>query len=239
VLAGTTAIEQASGMMLPFCGGRTDAVDGMGSNFLKPNGNYTAAVPDVYEEIMLMGLSNHEAVALAARLRSPSQLARSGYNGSYTTNPTMLSNTYFIELLSENWMPSYVGGNGQMQYKAQGKDLYMLPRDMVNKWDTTFLAISQEFAANNTIFMEVFARGWTRLMNMDRFNGPTGNLCEVPFGPWPPQPESMAVNHVPLAIGVSVACTFVFMLASFIVWYKCCSAAAKDKEHSGYVANNH
>ena len=36
VLAGTTAIEEASGKALKFCGGRVDATDGAGSDDLKP-----------------------------------------------------------------------------------------------------------------------------------------------------------------------------------------------------------
>ena len=35
-LAGTVAVEKASGMSLPFCGGRTDAADGEGSVDLEP-----------------------------------------------------------------------------------------------------------------------------------------------------------------------------------------------------------
>ena len=35
-LAGTVAVEKASGKSLPFCGGRTDAADGEGSVDLEP-----------------------------------------------------------------------------------------------------------------------------------------------------------------------------------------------------------
>ena len=34
VLAGTTALEEASGVKYEFCGGRSDALDGSGSSFL-------------------------------------------------------------------------------------------------------------------------------------------------------------------------------------------------------------
>lgn len=43
----------------------------------------------------VMGLSLREAVALAARPRSPSQQRRLGYSGAWTPAPSRLSNQYF------------------------------------------------------------------------------------------------------------------------------------------------
>jgi catalase (peroxidase I) len=47
VLAGTTALEEATGKQIPFCGGRTDAANGEGSATLKPTGNFSAGASDL------------------------------------------------------------------------------------------------------------------------------------------------------------------------------------------------
>ncbi len=36
----------------------------------------------------------------------------------------------------------------------------------------------QEYASNPAPFNDAFAAGWTRLMNADRFKGPTANECD-------------------------------------------------------------
>jgi len=174
VLAGNVALDRASkSTPMSFCGGRTDAKDGDGSVLLQPNGNFTATVRDMRNSAKLMGLTDREMVVLSGRLRSAAQMGRYGFSGSWTSNPTLLSNQYFVSLLSETWEP--FGKNGQ--YKAKGKDLYMLQTDLNLKWDASFLAIAQDFASDNSLFLQEFASAWTKLMNIDRFDGPTGNVC--------------------------------------------------------------
>ena len=68
--------------------------------------------------------------------------------------------------------------NGQ-EYKAVGKDdVFALPTDLALVWDTEFEAISEEYAADNDLFLYEFGRAWTMYMNADRFDGPTGNVCD-------------------------------------------------------------
>jgi len=178
ILAGNVAIDMASGAApLPFCGGRTDASDGTGSENLQQLGNYSSTVQQVRAHALLMGLNDMEMVALSARLRSPAQMNRSGFFGSYTNNPTLLSNQYFITLVNEQWMSYIVTGSGNVEYKAVGKELFMLPQDMALRWDSAYLAIAQDFAADNNLFLTAFRSAWTKLMTIDRFDGPTGNVC--------------------------------------------------------------
>jgi hypothetical protein len=47
------------------------------------------------DNALVGGLSFREAVALAARPRSPSQQNRLGYSGSWTNDPSKLTNDYF------------------------------------------------------------------------------------------------------------------------------------------------
>ena len=53
----------------------------------------------------------------------------------------------------------------------------MYKADTFLKSDPELLAISQEFASNNSAFLEEFISAWTILVNADMFNGPSGNFC--------------------------------------------------------------
>ena len=44
--------------------------------------------------------------------------------------------------------------------------------------DEPYLSIVQEFAGDEKAFYTEFQNGWTKLMNADRFDGPTKNLCD-------------------------------------------------------------
>ena len=94
-LAGNVAIEAAGGPKIRFCGGRTDAVEGSGSAYLKPSitGNFSESIDQLKRSFQLMGLSSREWVALMGghtlgRMRSE----RSGYEGAWTHEPTKFSN---------------------------------------------------------------------------------------------------------------------------------------------------
>ena len=53
----------------------------------------------------------------------------------------------------------------------------MLGTDYMFYQDKELLAISQDFAADDEMFLEEAARAWTKLANADRFAGPAGNIC--------------------------------------------------------------
>jgi catalase (peroxidase I) len=180
VFTGNVALTGAASSTptnFPFCPGRTDASDGNGSTLIQPNTNFSSSVMQMRMASQLIGLSDEETVVLSARIRSPSQMGRMGYYGSWTNNTGLLSNQYFITLLSETWQPFIVPGSGYLQYKALGKELYMVQTDMNLLWDTTYMAYVQNFAEDNDYFLFYFATTWTNLMNIDRFSGPTGNVC--------------------------------------------------------------
>ena len=58
-----------------------------------------------------------------------------------------------------------------------GKEIFMRPVDLLFRTDAELGAIAQEFAADDALFRAEFAAAWTKLINADRFDGPTGNLC--------------------------------------------------------------
>lgn len=226
VLAGSVALEQATGLEVPFCAGRTDATDGV--KHLQPNGNgnYSLSIDYYREKMTLVGLTAREDTALAARLRSDLQMQRVGFSGSWSDVPNVLSNAYFQTLLSETW-DANAAASGKLQYKARGKSIYMTPEDLLLRWDPEFLAISQEFASNNTAFLSAFVPAWTKLMNADRFASSTTNLCAPASAP---QALSSTAGTVVIVAAITAGATAV--LASLLTYFAvmfCCNAK-REKE---------
>jgi len=184
VLAGNVAIEEATAgtEKLSFCGGRTDAENGKGSESLQPTDNYSITMEEFKLNKKILGLTDRENVALMANLRSTEQMKRLGYQGSYTENAGVLSNDYFKVLINNNWEPAVAvdieDETEVKMYKAIGKEnVYMTQTDLYLKYDANYLNIAQEYAADNKLFLSEFTSAWTKVMNNDRFDGPTRNYC--------------------------------------------------------------
>eukprot|EP00951_Prasinocladus_malaysianus_P046836 scaffold647985_cov44-Prasinocladus_malaysianus.AAC.2 len=119
-------------------------------------------------------LSVPAAAAMAAR----------GYSGTWAANneTDILSNAYFAVLLDHEW--TRLPANGGMtesdpEYRSTtDRDRYMTHSDLAIRHDPILRAIAMEYAADNEAFLREFGRGWTRLMNADRFDGPAANLCD-------------------------------------------------------------
>jgi len=224
VAAGQVAIEEAGGKSMSFCPGRSDAVDGSGSELLSPNLNMSASVLQQRLWLQLSGLTARDMVALSARIRSPVHLGRLGYvNSTWTTNSAQLSNQYFQVLLSETW-EEYTSPAGYLQYRAVGKDLFMVQTDMNIKYQADWLAIAQEYAADNNLFLSDFAQAWSKLMNIDRFSGPSSNACSPSSSSDSSSSSGLPSYAVAL---ISVAVTLVF--AAF-VYFACLRSTSEKKE---------
>jgi catalase-peroxidase len=116
------------------------------------------------------GLTAHEYVALAGRPRSIVQQQRLGYNGTFTDQIDKVSNSFFKVLLDNTWVKS-----GTRQYKAEGKEnVYMQDTDVALIWDSTYMSIVQEFAADEALFKHAFANAWSTLMSADHFSTKDG-----------------------------------------------------------------
>ena len=170
VLAGTTALEEASGMSYDFCGGRTDALDGSGSESLNQL-NYPNKIAEFKDRKTLMGLTNREMVALQAQIRSRESQLKLGYNGSWMGGAW--GNDYYKILLNEKWIPV-----SNKEAKAENNaNIFMISSDLVMLYDAPLLAIVQEYASDNNLFLKEFKTAWTKIMNSDRFDGPINNVC--------------------------------------------------------------
>lgn len=89
---------------------------------------------------------------------------------------TVVSNLYYKLLLTETW--EEVPGSGGEEYQSvETPGVYVLATDLALVWDPEFRAQVTLYAQDNDLFLYEFGMAWTALMNADRFDGPTGNVC--------------------------------------------------------------
>jgi len=186
VLAGNTALENAGGKHFAFCGGRTDAADGLGSEFLYPKiiGNFSESLVQLKDYISILGLTQREFTALLGVGYAVGDSSdcdglfcrRDSFQGTPSVSSS-LSNIFFKTLLSESWAAYTIPATGKQMFRAEGKDLLILGTDYMFRTDAELLAISQDFAADNDLFLTEARAAWTKLAIADRFEGPTDNLC--------------------------------------------------------------
>ncbi|KAH7492273.1 Catalase-peroxidase 2 [Phytophthora ramorum] len=164
VLAGQVALQEA-GVKTKFLGGRTDAENGEGDDILAPREYYNTTAIAVQDNIKILGVSGQEAVALAGRPRSVAQQKAQGYSGSYSNCSEALTNDYFNVLLNETWTPV-----SAKEYKAEGKDLFMLDTDLALLEVPELKKAVELFASSDHAFKQVFASAWAKVMTADHFN---------------------------------------------------------------------
>ena len=202
ILAGNVAIEQQIDSEIRFCPGRTDAEDENGwPEYIEPKiGDLymTPSIDEFLEAISVTGLNEREFTALygAGYIIGSDENCNGLYcqRKSFITDkenlsnartlfiPDKLSNKFFQILFSEIWIPMNISSvykkKGIPLNKAEEKEEYMLHQDLLFKDDSTLSAIAKEFAANNQMFLDEFGKAWTKLSNIDRFDGPVNNICE-------------------------------------------------------------
>lgn len=67
---------------------------------------------------------------------------------------------------------------GKAQFKAAGKpNLYATPSDLMIRDTPDLAAAAKDYAANAAAFADDFNKAWVKVMNNDRFDGPTGSVC--------------------------------------------------------------
>ena len=176
-MAGNIALEQGGGLELSFCEGRVDATEGNDQIAVLEPREYDDVIAGARDRMKIAGLSVPQFVALAGRPRSPSQMVRLGYSGSYTRDPTRVSNALFKVLLTETW--EKVEGSGGAEYQAVGNPgVYVLATDLALIWDNELRAQAVVYAGDNSLFLKELSSAWTTLMNADRFDGPLNNMCD-------------------------------------------------------------
>lgn len=210
VFSGQVAIEQAGGRPITFCPSRTDATDGAGwPEYLEPVVFANDPVLTLRERTKKLGMSVAEMVSLHGIARGSALQNARGLKGSWTNNPSQFSNEYFVTLLNETW--EKVAGSGE--YKAVGKELFMVESDLALTWAPEFMAVAQTFAVDNALFLENFAIAWNKLVNLDRFDEPA---CRTSTPPTTKLIANKLSEEAVIAISVGGA-VFVMMMLFCVV----------------------
>ena len=186
VLAGTVAIEQASGVSVPFTPGRGDAsqdqtdvesfavLEPVADGFRNYQKTEFAVSPEemMLDKAQLLGLTAPEMTALVGGLRALG-VSHSGH-GIFTDTPGKLTNDFFVTLLdmSVEWKPT-----GANRYEATnhvtGKVVRTGSRtDLVFGSNSQLRALAEVYASDDNAekFRNDFIAAWTKVMNNDRFD---------------------------------------------------------------------
>ena len=185
VLAGNVAIENASGVEVPFLAGRGDATeeqtDAESFRVLEPLAdgfrNYQKTEYSVSPEEMLvdksqlLGLTAHEMTVLVGGMRS---LGITKDNlGNFSEDNNKLDNEFFKKLLDMNvsWRPK---GNNAYEGvdKTSGEVVRTASRvDLVFGSNSQLRSLAEVYASDdaNDKFVNDFIAAWNKVMNADRF----------------------------------------------------------------------
>ena len=186
VLAGNVAIENASGVEVPFLAGRGDATeeqtDAESFKVLEPLAdgfrNYQKTEYSVSPEEMLvdksqlLGLTAPEMTVLVGGMRS---LGITKDNlGNFSEDNSKLDNEFFKKLLDMNvsWRP-----NGNNAYEGVDKTSEEVVRtasrvDLVFGSNSQLRSLAEVYASDdaNDKFVNDFIAAWNKVMNADRFD---------------------------------------------------------------------
>ncbi|TLD68866.1 catalase/peroxidase HPI [Phragmitibacter flavus] len=195
VLAGNVGIEQAAKnagqeVTVPFTPGRMDATaeqtdvesfavlepiaDGF-RNYLK--GKYTVpAEALLIDKAQLLTLTAPEMTVLVGGLRVLNTNAGGAKHGVLTDRPEVLTNDFFVNLLSMNteWKQVSPCGNAFAAFdRKTGAPKWTGTRvDLVFGSNSVLRAVAEVYAAADSQekFLKDFVAAWTKVMNLDRFD---------------------------------------------------------------------
>ena len=175
VLGGSVAIEQASGVSVPFTAGRGDATqeqtDVSSFAVLEPAAdgfrNYQRAEFGVSPEELL--LDKAQLLGLSA----PELTVSATGHGVFTSTPGKLTNDFFVTLLDMGveWRPT-----GYNSYEATDRKTGEVVRtasrtDLVFGSNSQLRALAEVYAQSDSVdkFKSDFIAAWTKVVNADLF----------------------------------------------------------------------
>ena len=194
VLGGIAAVEKAAkaggnAFTLPFIPGRVDAAqaqtDRLSFAVLEPaanafrnylrSGQPVSPVEMLVEKASLLSLTVPEMTALVGGMRVLNANTSHSAHGVFTRNPGTLTNDFFVNLLdsSTRWAKSSEQGisegrdrrTNELKWKATSVDL-------IFGSNSELRAIAEVYASadGKRQLVQDFAKAWTKVMNLDRFD---------------------------------------------------------------------
>ena len=185
VLAGNVAIENVTGMNIPFIPGRGDATqdqtdidsfsvlepqaDGF-RNYLKKN---FMVSPEEFmiDKAQLLGLSASEMTVLYGGLRSIG--ISSDDRGLFTNDTKKLTNDFFVKLLDMDvkWEPTGSNSYQAISRKTGEKVRRASRTDIVFGSNSQLRALAEVYAQSDSEkkFLDDFVKAWSKVMNLDKF----------------------------------------------------------------------
>jgi catalase-peroxidase len=194
VLAGCAAVEEAArraghAVQVAFTPGRMDAsqeqTDFDSFAVLEPLAdgfrNYqragitTPAEEMLLDRAQLLTLTAPEMTVLVGGMRALDAGIGSTKHGVLTDRPGSLTNDFFVNLLDmgTEWRPSAAAGIYEGRDRVSGRVRWTGTRaDLVFGSNSELRALAEVYACdgNERKFVQDFARAWTKVMNLDRFN---------------------------------------------------------------------
>ena len=195
VLAGNAAVEQAASaagvkITVPFTPGRTDAnqtqtdvesfkvlepsADGF-RNFRK-SGNYHEAEFLLVDKASLLTLTAPEMTVLVGGLRVLGANAKNAQEGVFTSTPGVLTNDFFVNVLDNgtgwNKRSDSTDTFEGRDTKTGGIKWTATRADLIFGSNSVLRALSEVYASSDAKekFVHDFAKAWTKVMELDRFD---------------------------------------------------------------------
>jgi len=111
-----------------------------------------------------MGFTDREIVALSGgHTLGRCHVARSGFDGPWTSHPLRFDNEYFVNLLTRKWVPKKWSGPLQYEDEETGR-LMMLPTDLALLDDPKMKRIVEEYAKDEAVFFKDFSAAFGKLL---------------------------------------------------------------------------
>ncbi|MFT6371997.1 MAG: catalase-peroxidase [Gammaproteobacteria bacterium] len=190
VLGGSAAIEQASGVKMPFTSGRGDAsqaqTDAESFDVLEPtfdgfrnvkNTKDTRSTESLLvDKAQLLTLTAPEMTVLVGGLRSLNVNTDGSKHGVFTDKPGKLSNDFFKNVLDIGIEWKATDKSQEVfegRDRASGKVKWTGTRaDLVFGSNSILRSLTEVYAADdaNDQFVNDFVAAWTKVMNLDRFD---------------------------------------------------------------------
>merc|ERR1719456_1105544 len=163
-LAGGIAVEAMGGPTIPFRWGRIDATESKVPDGRLPDASQGPQhVRDVFGRL---GFNERDTVALiGAHAVGECHADRSGYVGPWTHDKLGFTNTFFTELLGNDWVIDKTKKKLQYTDLATRK-LMMLPSDVALLYDPAYRKWVDKYAKDSDAFAADFSRAFQALLEL-------------------------------------------------------------------------